>query len=169
MDFMTGLPMVQGGYDSIFVVVDKLTKVSHLVLVKKIHIGIDIAKIFVKEIVSLHGLPRRIISDCDTKFTSKVWQALFKYVGIELNMSFAYHLNLDGQIERVNQVIEYMLRSYCNQQSHLWIKFLPLVEFAYNSSHHRSLGMSPFKTLYGQDCLTPLTWFDPIIQVLATK
>ena len=60
-------------------------------------------------------------------------------------MSTAFHPESDGQTERVNQVIEDMLRAYCNRQPNSWIKYLPLVEFAYNSSHHRSLGMSPFK------------------------
>ena len=81
---------------------------------------------------------------------------MFQSLGTQLNLSSAYHPETDGQIERVNQVIEDMLRSYCNQQPSLWIKYLPLVEFAYNSLHHQSLGMSPFKALYGQDCLIPL-------------
>ena len=74
---------------------------------------------------------------------------MFHSLGTLLNLSSAYHPETDGQTERVNQVIEDMLRSYCNQQPRMWLKYLPLVEFAYNSLHHWSLGMSPFKTLYG--------------------
>ena len=74
---------------------------------------------------------------------------MFQSLGTHLNISLAYHLETDGQIERVNQVIEDMLRSYCSQQPCFWLKYLPLVEFAYNSSSQRSLGMSPFKSLYG--------------------
>ena len=169
MDFVTGLPSVSGGYDSIFVVVDKLTKVAHLIPVKKTFSASDVAKVFVKEVVRLHGFPRRIISDRDSKFTSKFWKALFDSVETELSMSTAFHPESDGQTERVNQVIEDMLRAYCNRQPSSWVKYLPLVEFAYNSSHHRSLGMSPFKALYGQECLTPLKLSDPLNSVPAAK
>ena len=98
----------------------------------------DIANTFVKEIVRLHGVLARIISDRDVKFMSKFWLAMFQSLGTILNLSLAYHLEMDGQTKRVNQVIEDMLRSYCNQQPCLWLKFLPLVEFAYKSSIHRS-------------------------------
>ena len=162
---MHGFQSVSGGYDSIFVVVDKLTKVAHLIPVKKTFSTSYVAKVFVKEVVRLHGFPRRIISDRDSKFTSKFWKALFDSVETELSMSTAFHPESDGQTERVNQVIEDMLRAYCNRQPSSWVKYLPLVEFAYNSSHHRSLGMSPFKALYGQECLTPLKLSDPLISV----
>ena len=85
---------------------------------------------------------------------------MFQSLGTLLNLSSSYHLETDGQIERVNQVIEDMLRAYCGQQPQLWLKFLPLIEFAYNSSHHQSLGMSPFKDLYGKDCLVPYRFAD---------
>ena len=169
MDFITGLPKTTGNFDSIFVVVDKLTKVAHLVPVKTTATAADIAHIFVKEIVKLHGIPAKIVSNRDAKFTSWFWQAMFQSLGTQLNLSSAYHPETDGQTERVNQVIEDMLRSYCNQQPNLWIKYLPLVEFAYNSSHHRSLGMSPFKALYGQDCLIPLRMADPSLIVPMAK
>ena len=94
---------------------------------------------------------------------------MFQSLGTLLNLSSAYHPETDGQTERVNQVMEDMLRSYCGQQSHHWIRVLPLVEFAYNSSYHRSLQMSPFKALYGQDCLIPLQFADPNLSVPAAK
>ena len=86
-----------------------------------------------------------------------------------MNLSWAYHPETDGQTERVNPVIEDMLRSYRNQEPCLWLKFLPLVEFAYNLSVHRSLGMSPFKALYGQDCLVPYKFANPNLPVPAAK
>ena len=113
MDFVTGIPKVAGGFDSIFVVVDKLTKVAHLIPVKTTSIAADIAHLFVKEIVRLHGILARIISDQDAKFTSKFWQALFQSVGTQPNLSLAYHLKIGCQTERVNQVIKDMLSSYC--------------------------------------------------------
>ncbi|MCO5569163.1 hypothetical protein L7F22_022883 [Adiantum nelumboides] len=130
MDFVTGLPKTIGNYDSIFVIVDKLTKVAHLIPVKQTAIVADIAQVFVKEIVKLHGIPAKIISDRDAKFTSKFWQAMFQSLGTQLNLSTAYHPETDGHTERVNQVIEDMLRAYCNQQPQKWIKFLHLVEDA---------------------------------------
>ena len=157
MDFVTGIPKVTGGFDSIFVIVDKLTKITHIIPMKTTSTVADIAHLFVKEIIKLHGLPARIISDRDAKFTSKFWQALFQSVETQLNLNSVYHPKIDGQTEQVNQVIEDMLRSYCNQQPRQWLKFLPLVEFAYNSSFHKSLQMSQFKALYGQECLTPYT------------
>ena len=98
MDFITGLPTVLGRYDSIFVIVDKLTKVTHLFPVKKTFIAANIADVFIKEIVRLHGFPRRIISDRDAKFTSKFWQT----IGTELNLSTAFHPKTNGQTKRVN-------------------------------------------------------------------
>ncbi|MCO5566565.1 hypothetical protein L7F22_020242 [Adiantum nelumboides] len=103
MDFFTGLPKTTGKYDSIFVIVDKLTKVAHLIPVKQTATAADIAQVFVKEIVRLHGIPARIISDRDAKFTSKFWQAMFQSLGTQLNLSTAYHPETDGQTERVNQ------------------------------------------------------------------
>ncbi|MCO5577647.1 hypothetical protein L7F22_031478 [Adiantum nelumboides] len=137
MDFVTSLPKTTRNYDSIYVIVDKLTKVAHLIPVKQTATAVDIAQVFVKEIVRLHGIPARIISDRDAKFTSKFWQAMFQSLGTQLNLSTAYHPETDGQTERVNQVIEDMLRAYCNQQPQKWIKFLHLVEFAYKISHKR--------------------------------
>ena len=145
--------------------VDKLTKVAHLIPTKITTTALDIAQLFVREIVRLHGVPARIISDRDAKFTSKFWTAMFQSLGTRLNLSSSYHPETDGQIERVNQVIEDMLRAYCGQQPRLWLKYLLLVEFSYNSSHHQSLGMSPFKALYGQDCLVPYRFADPNLPV----
>ncbi|MCO5550383.1 hypothetical protein L7F22_003867 [Adiantum nelumboides] len=103
--------------------------------VKQIATAADIAQVFVKEIVKLHGIPARIISDRDAKFTSKFWQAMFQSLGTQSNLSTAYHPETDGQMEQVNHVIEDMLRAYCNQQPKKWIKFLHLVEFAYKILH----------------------------------
>ena len=91
MDFITGLPSAQGGYNSIMVIVDLLTKVSHLIPIKTTYTASDIARLFVKEIFRLHGLPKRIVSDRDAKFTLKFWTSLFQAVGTQLNFSTAYH------------------------------------------------------------------------------
>ena len=127
MDFITGLPTVQGGYDSIMVVVDMLTKVSHLILVKTSYTASDVARVFVKEIYRIHGLPKRIVSDRDAKFTSKFWTSLFQAIGTQLCFSTAYHPQTDGQTKRVNQVIEDILRAYCSRKPRKWIQFLPMM------------------------------------------
>ncbi|MCO5579307.1 hypothetical protein L7F22_033162 [Adiantum nelumboides] len=169
MDFVIGLPTVQGSYNSIKVIVDMLTKVSHLIPVKTTFTASDIARIFVKEVFRLHGLPKRIVSDRDTKFTLNFWTSLFQAIGTELRFSIAYHPQTDGQIERVNQVIEDIFRAYCSREPKRWIQFLPLVEYAYNASYHQSIGMTPFCALYGQECIPPLNFFDPTIRVEASK
>ena len=149
MDFVTGLPSTQGGYDSIMVVVDLLSKVSHLISVKTSYTASDIARLFVKEIYRIHGLPKRIISDRDAKFTSKFWTSLFQAIETQLCFSTPYHPQMDGQIERVNQIIEDMLRAYCSREPSKWIQYLLVVKFAYNALYKSSIDMTPFKALYG--------------------
>ena len=106
MDFITRLPMTWRQHDSIMVAVDKLTKTTHFIPVKSTHKTDDIAKIFMKEVFKLHGLPKAIVSDRDVKFTSNFWKGLFADLGTKLKFSTAYHPQTDGQIERVNQVLE---------------------------------------------------------------
>ncbi|MCO5550674.1 hypothetical protein L7F22_004164 [Adiantum nelumboides] len=168
MDFVTGLPTVVG-YDSVYVVVDMLTKVAHLMPVKTTYTASDISRVFIKEIFRLHGLPKRIVSDRDAKFTLKFWTSLFQAIGTQLCFSIAYHPQTDGQTERVNQVIEDILRAYYSQEPRKWVQHLPLVEYAYNSFDHRNIGMSPFKALYGQECVAPLNFSDPTSKVEASK
>jgi hypothetical protein len=131
MDFIKGLPRTNKKYDSIMVVVDKLTKVAHFVHVKKTHTITNIADIFMKEIVRLHGIPRKIVSDKDTKFTSNLWRGLFKVFGTNLNFSTTYHSQTYGKIERVNRIIEGMLRMYVMDRPSKWEDYLHLGDFAY--------------------------------------
>ena len=112
MDFITGLPMSRG-FDSIFVVVDMLTKVAHLFPVRKDYSAKDVAHVFMQGVFLHHGLSRRINSDRDSKFTSNFWKALFQATGTKLAFSTAYHPETNGQTERVNQTIEDILRAYC--------------------------------------------------------
>ena len=116
-----------------------------------------------------HGLPRNINSYRDSKFTSNFWKVLFQATGTNFAFSTAYHLETDEQTERVNQTIEDILRAYCLREPGKWTRYLYLVEFAYNTSFQRSIGMSPFKALYGEECLTTLKWTNPLIQVQISK
>ena len=134
MDLITGLPMTWRQHDSIMVVVDKLTKAAHFIPVNpSTHNTDDIAKIFMKEIFKLHGLPKAIVFNRDAKFTSNFWKGLFVDLGTKLNFSTAYHPQTGGQIERVNQVLEYMICMYVMDKPTKWEDYLHLVEFAYNN------------------------------------
>ena len=137
--------------------VDKLTKAARVIPVKSTHKTGHIAKIFMKEIFKLHGLPKEIVSDRDVKFTSNFWKGLFADLGTKLNFSTAYHPQIDGQTERVNQMLEDMLRMYVMDKPSKWEDYLHLVDFAYNKRKQASLGMSPYEDLYGRRFRTPLT------------
>ena len=110
MDLITGLPKTKRGHDSLFVIVDKFSKMAHYVPTVKTVTAPDLAKLFMDNIFRLHGPPKTIISDRDPKFTSRFWQALFKMCGTKLTMSTAYHPQTDGQTERQNRTIEESLR-----------------------------------------------------------
>jgi transposase InsO family protein len=102
------------------------------------------------EIARLHEIPKEIVSDRGTKFTSNFWRGLFKGIGTNLNFSKTYYPRSNGKIERVNQVIKYMLRIYVMDKPSKWEDYLHLVEFAYNNGYQYSLKMSPFESLYGR-------------------
>jgi hypothetical protein len=161
MDFITKLPRTNKQHDSIMVVVDKLTKAAHFIPVKFTHKATNISDVDMKEIARLHGIPKTIVSHRDPKFTSKFWKGLFNGFGTNLNFSTTYHLESDGQTERVNQVIEDMFRMYVMDKPSKWEKYLHLVEFSYNNGYQASLKMSPFEALYGRKCNAPVSWDNP--------
>jgi hypothetical protein len=150
MDFITGLPTTSKQHDSIIVVVDKLTKAANFIPLKTTHKVANVVDIFLKEVACLHGIPKTILSDRDPKFTSNFSKGLFKGFRMNMNFSTAYHPESDGQTERVNTVIEDILRMYVMDKPSRWEDYLHLVEFAYNNGYHASLKMSPFEELYGR-------------------
>src|SRR3981189_2664311 len=162
MDFITGLPNNAKQNDSIMVVVDKLSKASHFIPVKSTFKAVSIAEIFMKEIFRLHGIPKIVISDRDVKFTGNFWKALFKGIDTQLNFSTAFHPQTAGQTERVNQILEDMLRMYVMNQPKKWEEYLHLVEFAYNNNFQASTKLSPFEILYGRKYNTPISWSSPV-------
>jgi transposase InsO family protein len=109
-------------------------------------------------IVSLHGVPKKIILDRGSQFTSRIWRSFHENMDMKLNFSSPYHPQTDGQTERSNQVLEDMLRACALQHGSSWDKSLPYAEFSYNNSYQASLKMSPFEALYGRKCRTPLYW-----------
>ncbi|PRQ55656.1 putative nucleotidyltransferase, Ribonuclease H [Rosa chinensis] len=155
MDFIYKLPRTQDGNDGIWVIVDRLTKSAHFLAVKETFSLDKLAKLYVDEIVKLHGVPESIVSDRDARFTSKFWRKVHKFMGTELQFSTAFHPQTDGQSERTIQTLEDMLRACSLQFKGSWDKHLALMEFAYNNSYHSSIGMAPYEALYGKQCRTP--------------
>nr|ABA95223.1 retrotransposon protein, putative, Ty3-gypsy subclass [Oryza sativa Japonica Group] len=158
MDFITGLPRTSSGHDSIWVIVDRLTKVAHFIPVKTTYSGSRLAELYMARIVCLHGVPKKIVSDRGSQFTSNFWKKLQEEMGSKLNFSTAYHPQTDGQTERVNQILEDMLRACALDFGGSWDKNLPYAEFSYNNSYQASLQMAPYEALYGRKCRTPLLW-----------
>jgi transposase InsO family protein len=117
-----------------------------------------VARVFVSKVIHLHRIPKKIILDRDSRFTYRFWTSLHSALGTQLNLSTTYHPETNGQIERVNQVMEDMLRMYVMDNQTQWEKYLPLVEFAYNNSFHSSIRMPPYEALYGRPCRTLLSW-----------
>jgi hypothetical protein len=112
MDFIVGLPKTQSGYDSIWVIVDRLSKVAHFIPVKTTFKGSKLAELYIARIVCLHRVPKKIVSDRGTPFTSKFREKLHESMDTKLNFSLAYHPQTDGQTERVNQILEDMLLAH---------------------------------------------------------
>jgi transposase InsO family protein len=135
MNFITGLSRTQKGNDSIWVIIDRLTKVAHFIPVKTTFGGATLARIYLKEIVRLHGIPRKIVSDRGTQFTFKFWTSLQKDMGTKLDFSTAYHPQTDGQTKRVNKVLEDLLRAFVLSFNRSWESNFPYAEFSYNNSH----------------------------------
>ncbi|KAI3756964.1 hypothetical protein L6452_04496 [Arctium lappa] len=150
MDFVTGLPRSPKGHDAIWVIVDRLTKSAHFLPIKETYPLENLAKLYIDEIVSRHGVPSSIVSDRDAH----------------------------GQSERTIQTLEDMLRAYVIDFKGLWETHLPLIELSYNNSYHASIQAAPFEVLYGRKCRTPLCWNEvgekqlaglEIVQVTADK
>jgi transposase InsO family protein len=148
MDFIVGLPRTAKGFDSIWVIIDRLTKITHFLPVKVKYIVATYAELYIARILSLHGVPKTIVSDRGPQFVSKFWEDLHKSLGTKLLHSSAYHPQTSGQTERVNQILEDMLRACVLEFPQKWDDYLPLAEFSYNNSYQESINMAPFKALY---------------------
>jgi hypothetical protein len=138
--------------------VDQLTKVAHFIPIKTTYSGPQLAELYMLRIVCLHGVPKKIVFDRGTQFTSKFWERLHETLDTQLHFSSAYHPQTDGQTKRVNQILEDMLRACALQYGRSWDKSLPYAEFSYNNSYQESLKMAPFEMLYGRRCRTTLFW-----------
>ena len=158
MDFVVGLPLTRRKHDSVWVIVDRLTKSAHFLPVRTDYSLDKLAELYIKDIVRLHGIPVSIISDEDPRFTSRFLGKLQEALGTQLNFSTTFHPQTDGQLERVIQILEDMLRGCVIDYEGSWDRHIPLVEFVYNNSFQSSIGMAPYEALYGRKCRTPLCW-----------
>ena len=140
MDFVLGLPRSQRGHDSIFIVVDRFFKMTHFIPCRKSDDAKHVSDLFFRDVVRLHGVPRTIISNRDTKFLSYFWKTLWGKLGTKLLFSTTDHPQTDGQTEVTN----------------CWEDVLPIAEFAYNRTIHTTTDFSPFEIVYSFNPLTPL-------------
>ncbi|GJX48848.1 putative reverse transcriptase domain-containing protein [Tanacetum coccineum] len=158
MDFVTKLSRTSSGHDTIWVIVDRLTKSAHFLPMRENYKMDRLARLYLNEIVFRHDVPTSIISNRDSRFTSRFWQSMQEALETRLDMSTTYHPQTDGQSERTIQTLEVMLRACALDFGGSWDVHLPLVEFSYNNSYHSSVRCTPFEALYGRKCRSPIMW-----------
>ncbi|GJY07031.1 putative reverse transcriptase domain-containing protein [Tanacetum coccineum] len=158
MDFITKLPKSSQGFDTIWVIVDRLTKSAHFLPIRENDPLDKLARLYLNRIVARHGIPVSIICDRDGRFTSNFWKSFQKALGTDISMSTAYHPETDGQSERTIQTLEDMLRACVIDFDKSWVKHLPLAKFLYNNSYHASIKAAPYEALYGRKCRSPVCW-----------
>nr|GEZ50246.1 reverse transcriptase domain-containing protein [Tanacetum cinerariifolium] len=149
MDFVTKLTKSSQDYDTIWVIVDRLTKSTIFTPIRETDPMDKLARIYLKEVVTRHGITISIISDRDPRFASNFWRSLQNALGTRLDMSTAYHPKTDGQSKRTIQTLEDMVRACAIDFEKGWVNHLPLVEFLYNNNYHASIKAAPFEALYG--------------------
>jgi len=150
VDFITKLPMSKG-HDSILVVCDRFSKMSHFVAMTEKTTAEELVKLFRDNVWKLHGLPESVILDRGPQFAAGLMKELNKMLGIETKLSTAYHLETDGQMERMNQELEQYLRMYVNHRQNNWAEWLATVEFSFNNKVHAATKMSPFQINYERE------------------
>ena len=160
MDFVTHFPRTPQGHVAMWVVVDQLTKSAHFLAVRMTFTLERFCRLYIREIVRLHGVPVSIVSDRDPRFTAHFWKSFQKAMGTWLTMSTTFHPQTDGQSERTIQVLEDMLRACVLDHKGSLEEHFPLVEFAYNNSYQASIQMAPYEAFYGRPCRTPICWIE---------
>jgi transposase InsO family protein len=150
MDFVVGLPE-SDGYNAVWVVVDRLSNMKHLVPCRDNTDGKKLGEMFIMEVFKLHGLPDSMVSDRGPQFASEFWRHVCKRLGIVRKLSTAFHPQTDGQTERINAVMEQYLRVFVNYQQDNWTSWLPIAEFATNNHTSETTGCSPSFGNYGFD------------------
>ena len=156
IDLIVKLPETLSGFDSILVVVCRLSKMSHLIPCRESMSAKDFARLFIANVVRLHGLPTTIVSDRGTHWHNGWWEHVCELLGITRKLTSAYHPEANGQVERMNQVIEATLRAYIAPDQRDWDEHLPMVEFAMNDGWCESVRNTPFFLNHGQHPITPV-------------
>lgn len=162
MDFITQLPKTKNGHDAVVVFVDPFSKYAIFAPTTTNVTAPQVAKIFFERVFVSHGLPKKIISDRDVRFTGNFWKALFAALDTKLSMSTAFHPQSDGQTERVNQILEQLLRSRASYRQDDWDLHLSAAQAAYNNSVQASTKFSPFHVLYGREMMVPAALLSPV-------
>nr|GEW19912.1 putative reverse transcriptase domain-containing protein [Tanacetum cinerariifolium] len=158
MDFITKLPKSSQRFDTIWVIVDRLTKSAHFFPIRENDPLDKLARLYLNRIVARHEIHVSIICDRDGRFTSNFWKSFQKALGTDLSMSTAYHPKTDGQSERTIQTLKDMLRACVIDFGKGWVKHFPLAKFSYNNSYHASIKAAPYEALYGRRCRSPVCW-----------
>nr|GFC89618.1 reverse transcriptase domain-containing protein [Tanacetum cinerariifolium] len=158
MDFITKLPKSSQGINTIWVIMDRLTKSAHFLPIKENDPLDKLARLYLNRIVARHRIHVLIICDRNGRFTSNFWKSFQKDLGTDICMSTAYHPKTNGQSERTIQTLEHMLRACMIDFGKGWVKHLPLAEFSYNNSYHASIKAAPYETLYGRKCRSLVCW-----------
>nr|GEU34786.1 putative reverse transcriptase domain-containing protein [Tanacetum cinerariifolium] len=153
------------GYDTIWVIVDRLTKSAHFLPMREDDSIDKLTKLYLKEVVTRPGITISIIFDRDPRFALNFWRAFQKALGTRLDMSTTYHPETDGQSERTIQILEDMLRACAIDYGKSWERLLPLVKFSYNNIYRTSIKAAPFKALYGRKCRSPVCWAESYADV----
>ena len=156
--FVTHFPRTSQRHDAIWVIMDRLMKSVHFLAVRMTFTLERFFRLYIREIVRLHGVPVSRVSDRDPRFTAHFWNSFQKTMGTRLTMSTTFHPQTNGQSERIVQVLEDMLQACVLDHKGSWEEHLPLVEFAYNNSYQANIHMAPYEALYGRPCGSPLCW-----------
>ena len=150
MDFVTHLPRTSRKHDVLWVIVDRLTKSARFLAVRMTSTIEEFYRLYILEIVWLHGVLVSIVSDRDPRFTAHFWNSFQKAMRTQLIMSTTFHPQTNGQLEKTIQILEDMLRACVLDHKGSWDEHLPLVKFTYNNSYQASIQMVPYETLYGR-------------------
>ena len=157
MDFIMALPQTHLGHTAILVVVDKLSKYTHLIPTPVQVTGEETARLYINHVFKYHGMPQAIVSDRDPRFKSKFMAEFLRLIGTKQNTSTAFHPQTDGQTERMNRTLEDMLRHYVNPHHDDWDQHLAMAQFAINNAYQESIQTTPFRLNTGRDPPLPTT------------
>ena len=158
IDFVMNLPADGDAEDSIMTVMDRVTKMVHLIAYRKTTTAGDAARFYWQHMVKLHGVPQAIHTDRGAQFVGRWWREIWTLLGTKLKYGTAYHPQSQGQVERMNAIISQTLHCLMTDVSDLgrWKEYLPTVEMVANSLPNRSIGYSPFYLMYGYHPVLPI-------------